>query len=100
MHDLSGQVIDMTTATDTAQNDHFTVRIDRGDNGGTAATMPIGKYVGVRYKIEKDRVVVAWGELADSAAAVKLPDSIPASGVTCDGQTYSCYIHDFSLFKQ
>lgn len=98
MHDLSGEVIDMSTKADTAQNDHFTVRIDRGDNGGSAATMPIGKYVGVRYKILKDKVIAQYGELADSASAVKLPSAIPSDAI-CSGD-YVCYIHDFSLLKQ
>jgi hypothetical protein len=98
LHELSGEVIDMPAAADTAANDHFTVKIDRGDNGVTGSSMPIGKYMGVRYKIESDKVVASWGELADSAASVVLPDAIPAAA-TCDGQAYSCYIHDFSLFK-
>jgi hypothetical protein len=98
LHELSGEVVDMPTAVDTATNDHFTVKIDRGDNGVGAATMPIGKYLGVRYKIESNRVVVSWGTLADTAASVVVPATIPA-GATCDGQVYSCYIHDFSLFK-
>ncbi|MGH7249815.1 MAG: hypothetical protein ACREGC_02475, partial [Minisyncoccia bacterium] len=62
MNDLVGQVVDLTTAQDTTSNDHFIVKIDRGDNGG--ANMPIGKYFGVRYKIEKDKLIVAWGDLA------------------------------------
>jgi hypothetical protein len=97
MRDLSGEVIDMPTAADTTSNDHFTARIDRGDNGGSAANMPIGKYVGVRYKIEKDKVVMQYGELADTASAVKLPATIP-DAATCSGN-YLCYIHDFSLLK-
>lgn len=98
MRDLSGEVIDMPLASDTAANDHFTVRIDRGDNGGTATTMPIGKYVGVRYKIRKDRVIMQYGELADTTSAVKLPGAIP-DNATCNAD-YFCYIHDFSLLKQ
>ncbi len=97
MRDLSGEIVDMATAADTAQNDHFTVRIDRGDNGGTAATMPVGKYVGVRYKIEKDKVIAQYGELADTQAGVKLPGAIP-DNATCNAG-YVCYIHDFSLLK-
>jgi hypothetical protein len=98
MHDLSGEVIDMPAATDTVTHDHFTVRIDRGDNGASVASMPIGKYVGVRYIIEKDKVVAQYSDLADTAAAVKLPDVI-ADTATCGG-VYVCYIHDFSLLKQ
>lgn len=97
MRDLSGQVIDMTTAADTVQNDHFTVHIDRGDNGGTSATMPIGKYVGVRYKIQKDKVIMQYSELADTATAVKLPSPIP-DGAACNTDNI-CYIHDFSLLR-
>jgi hypothetical protein len=98
MHELSGEVLDMPTAADTSSNDHFTVHIDRGDNGATAATMPIGKFVGIRYKIQKDKVVMQYGQLADTAAAVKLPAAIP-DNATCNAD-YACYIHDFSLLKQ
>jgi hypothetical protein len=98
LHELSGEVLDMSSSADVVANDHFTVKIDRGDNGASGASMPVGKYVGVRYRLESNRALVRWGNLADSAAAVVLPDPIP-SGATCDGQAYSCYIHDFSLFK-
>lgn len=96
MNNLSGEVVDLTAANDTPDNDHFIVKIEQGDNG--ASDMPIGKYFGVRYRLEKDRLVVVWGGLADSQSAVTLPAVIPANA-TCDGQTYSCYIHDFSSFK-
>ena len=98
LHELSGEVIDMPATADTSANDHFTIKIDRGDNGVTGSSMPIGKYLGVRYKIESDKVVVSWSDLADSASSVVLPAAIPTTA-TCDGQVYSCYIHNFSLFK-
>lgn len=95
MSNLSGEVVDLTTANDMPENDHFIVKIEQGDNG--AVDMPIGKYFGVRYRLEEKRLIVSWGDLADSQSAVELPAKIPAD-VSCD-ETYSCYIHDFRLFK-
>ena len=59
------------------------ILVTGGDNGRTAATMPVSKYVGVRYKILKDKVIAQYSELADTAAAVKLPAAIPDTA-TCD----------------
>ncbi len=99
MHEISGQVMDLTPTSDNPANDHLIIRVDRGDSGANSGTMPVGKFLGLRYHLDKDKMLVRWSELADTADTVVLPDPI-STGAACNSQTTSCYIHDFSLLKR
>lgn len=100
--DLTGEIVDLAAAADTVKNNHFIVKIYRvkgsSEQPSSTGSILVGKYFGVRYRLEQSRVVVAWGDLSDSQSSVVLPDPIPAKA-NCSSSGYSCYIHDFSLFR-
>ncbi len=102
LQDLTGEIVDLATSTDTVKNNHFTVKIYRvggsSEPASSSGSALLGKYFGVRYRLEKSRAIVAWGDLSDSQAGVVLPPAIPANA-DCSSAAFSCYIHDFSLFR-
>jgi hypothetical protein len=94
------QILNMTPADDidevttsawfVARVEPHQLRVKEGSNS------PANKFVAVRYRLFSDRLVTHWGSLEDSEAAAisNLPAAIPAT-VTCDGNPYFCYDHDF-----
>lgn len=102
VQDLTGEIVDLATTTDNVKNNHFTVKIYRVSGGSESTSSSksalLGQYFGVRYRLERARAIVAWGDLSESQSGIVLPAPIPAS-VDCSSSAYSCYIHDFSLFR-
>ncbi len=60
-------------------------------------TDPGSQYFAASYRLESDRLIVHWGESNSMLESVVTPDPIPDE-VTCNGDPYFCYNHDFSNF--
>lgn len=92
---LSAEIIDLPEGKATAGPHLMTAKISR--MSGFDGPDLTGKYFAIRYDLRSDRVIVAWGSVADTASTVVAPPAPPAGAVACDAAPYSCYTHDISI---
>jgi len=94
--DASGEILNL--ADETATSGSFVMKF--GDVGTILVEMengspdPAGMYLGFRYRLAGDKLILTHGELETTLSSVQLPAEIPVNA-SCSG-SYQCYDHSYT----
>ena len=98
--EITAEIIDFQKVNDTKENTTLALKLKKFGSSPEEIEMnetPIADgtnriYLGIRYRLTDDALLVHWGEVADSLENIEYPSVIPEE-VTCNGEPYYCYEH-------